>query len=157
MLSVVLEFWEKTLWAAPQKGFPRSLTHGEAGATAMANPDRNSQILLKRKIQIYNELYRFTSSHCTDCERSGCACKDTICAHVELINLKRGVKIERTNHELRFIGCKGCVVPPHLRETCTLYLCEKSQKRADFDRARYEKLIRISAQIEWRLMERGVC
>lgn len=111
-----------------------------------------SQVLLKRKEQIFNELYRFTSSQCGDCKQSGCACKDTICAHVENVNLKRGVKIERTTHALRFIGCKGCVVPPHLRETCTLYLCEKAQRRPDFDRVRYAKLIRISSKIEWRLM-----
>lgn len=112
-----------------------------------------SQALLKRKEQIFNELYRFTSAQCGECEQSGCACKDSICAHVEDVNLKRGVKIERTPHALRFIGCKGCVVPPHLRETCTLYLCEKAQRKPDFDRDRYEKLLRISSKIEWRLME----
>lgn len=103
-------------------------------------------------MQIFNELYRFTSSQCGECELSGCACKDSICAHVESVNLKRGVNIERSAHALRFIGCNGCLVPPHLRETCTLYLCEKSQRKPDFDSARYEKLKRISARIEWRLM-----
>ena len=112
-----------------------------------------SQILLKRKAQIFGELYRFTYAQCGECEQSGCACKDSICEHVEKMNLARGVKIERTAHPLRFIGCRGCVVPPHLRETCTLYLCEKAQRKPGFDRARFEKLKRISAKIEWRLME----
>lgn len=109
--------------------------------------------LLERKARIYEALYRFTYDQCGECEESGCACKDTICQHVEAQNLKRGVKIERTKHQLRFIGCKGCVVPPHLRETCTIYLCEKAQKKPGFDRNRYEKLKRIAAKIEWRLME----
>jgi hypothetical protein len=110
------------------------------------------QTLLKRKKQIFDELYRFTSNQCGECEQSGCACKDSICQHVERVNLQRGVAIRRSNHALRFIGCNGCLVPPHLRETCTLYLCEKAQNKPDFDRERYDKLKRISAKIEWRLM-----
>lgn len=112
-----------------------------------------SQTLLKRKIQIFAELYRFTTAQCGECEESGCACKDTICQHVESVNLARGVKIERTLHKLRFIGCSGCVVPPHLRETCTIYLCEKAQRKPSFDRERYAQLKRISEKIEWRLMQ----
>jgi hypothetical protein len=112
-----------------------------------------SQHLLNRKKQIFNEIYRFTVNQCGECEQSGCACKDSICRHVEEVNLKRNVKVERTTHALRFIGCNGCVVPPHLRETCTIYLCEKAQRKPDFDRDRYEKLKRISAKIEWRLMQ----
>ena len=112
-----------------------------------------SQHLLNRKERIYNEIYRFTSAQCGECEQSGCACKDSICRHVESVNLQRNVKVPRTTHELRFIGCGGCVVPPHLRETCTIYLCEKAQGKSGFDQLRYEKLKRISAKIEWRLME----
>ncbi|MGE0633362.1 MAG: hypothetical protein AB7O96_13195 [Pseudobdellovibrionaceae bacterium] len=111
-----------------------------------------SQILLKRKKQIFDEIYRFTASQCNDCEQSGCACKDSICEHVEKINIERGVRLERGNHKLRFIGCNGCVVPPHLRETCTLYLCDKAKQSPSFNRSRYEKLTRISEKIEWRLM-----
>jgi hypothetical protein len=112
-----------------------------------------SEHLLKRKQQIYSEIYRFTSAQCGECEQSGCACKDSICRHVEEVNLKRGVRVEHTGHALRFIGCKGCMVPPHLRETCTIYLCEKAQNKPDFDRSRYEKLKRISSKIEWQLMK----
>lgn len=112
-----------------------------------------SQTLLKRKKQIFNELYRFTASQCDQCEQTGCACKDSICQHVENVNLKRGVQIERTHHRLRFIGCKGCVVPPHLRETCTIYLCEKAQRQPTFNHRRYEQLKRITEKIEWRLMQ----
>lgn len=112
-----------------------------------------SQLLLKRKKQIFDEIYRFTFAQCGDCEQSGCACKDSICEHVESVNLKRGIKFERGSHALRFIGCNGCVVPPHLRETCTLYLCDKAKQKPTFDRKRYEKLMRISAKLEWRLMQ----
>lgn len=111
-----------------------------------------SVILAERKKRILEEIFRFTTSQCGDCERTGCACKDTICQHVEEVNLKRGVTIERRSHTLRFIGCQGCVVPPHLRETCTIYLCDKARAKPDFDRDRYEKLMRICSQIEWRIM-----
>ena len=111
-----------------------------------------SAILQKRKKQLYDEIYRFTASQCGDCEQSGCACKDSICAHVEKVNRERGVLIQHGSHALRFIGCNGCLVPPHLRETCTLYLCEKAKQNPNFDRRRYEKLMRLSAKLEWRIM-----
>lgn len=111
-----------------------------------------SQLLLSRKKQIFEEIYRFTASQCNDCEQSGCACKDSICAHVEKINQSRNINIEHGTHALRFIGCNGCAVPPHLRETCTLYLCDKAKRSPTFDRLRYLKLMRISEKIEWRLM-----
>ncbi len=111
-----------------------------------------SQLLLKRKKQIFDEIYRFTTSQCGDCEQSGCACKDSICAHVEKVNRERGVHIQHGSHALRFIGCSGCLVPPHLRETCTLYLCEKAKQKPNFNRSRYEKLMRISEKLEWRIM-----
>lgn len=109
--------------------------------------------LSKRKKQIFDEIYRFTASQCSDCEQTGCACKDSICAHVESVNLSRGIKIKHGPHKLRFIGCNGCKVPPHQRETCTLYLCDKAKQSPNFDRTRYEKLMRISSKIEWRLMQ----
>lgn len=109
--------------------------------------------LFKRKETLYRLLYEFTFGQCGFCVQSGCACKDRICQHVEEQNARRGVKVETTGHALRFIGPKGCVVPPHLRETCTIYLCEKAQSKSDFDKRRYEKLKRLCALIDWRLME----
>jgi hypothetical protein len=111
-----------------------------------------SEHLQRRKIHFFRQLYEFTFNQCGECVNSGCACKDRICQHVEEQAAKRGIRLERTQHRLRFIGCSGCVVPPHLRETCTIYLCEKAQRKPDFDRARYEKLKRICAEIDWRLM-----
>jgi hypothetical protein len=107
----------------------------------------------KRKIQAYKELYQFTFNQCGQCVESGCACKDSICQHVEERAKKNGTVLKREAHALRFIGCNGCVVPPHQRETCTIYLCERAQKKSDFNRDRYEQLKRIVAKIEWRLME----
>ena len=106
----------------------------------------------RRKVRFYRELYEFTFNQCGECVESGCACKDRICQHVEAQALKRGTKLERTRHSLRFIGCQGCVVAPHVRETCTIYLCEKAQNKTGFDSARYEKLKRICAKTDWRLM-----
>ena len=109
--------------------------------------------LYMRKIRLYRELFNFTFGQCGFCVQSGCACKDRICQHVEEQAASRGVKLERTGHSLRFIGRQGCVVPPHLRETCTIYLCERAQTRAGFDRDRYLRLKVLCSKVDWRLME----
>jgi hypothetical protein len=111
------------------------------------------QRLYRRKVHFYRALYEFTFNQCGHCVESGCACKDRICQHVEEQAARQGVRLERTSHALRFIGPNGCVVPPHLRETCTIYLCGQAQQKSSFDRARYEKLKRICSKIDWRLME----
>jgi hypothetical protein len=111
------------------------------------------QHIYRRKIRFYRELYEFTFGQCGFCVESGCACKDRICQHVEEQAAKQDIRLERTTHALRFIGPKGCIVPPHLRETCTVYLCGQAQKKTDFNHARYEKLKRICARIDWRLMQ----
>jgi hypothetical protein len=107
----------------------------------------------RRKQHFFKLLYEFTNGQCGECSESGCACKDRICQHVEEHAFKKGLKFEHTGHALRFIGQHGCVIPPHLRETCTIYLCEKAQKKPDFDSKRYAKLKRICARIEWQMME----
>jgi hypothetical protein len=102
---------------------------------------------------MYNCLYEFTKGQCGACVESGCACKDRICLHVEEQAAKRGVRFPHTGHALRFIGPQGCIVPPHLRETCTIYLCRPALDRPGFDRERYEKIKRVCARIDWQLME----
>jgi hypothetical protein len=108
--------------------------------------------LYRHKVKAYRWLYEFTKSQCSDCARTDCACKDTICAHVEAQARLQGVNLTRTPHRLRFIGCSGCVVPPHLRETCTIYLCEKAQNAPHFQAQRYERLKKLCAKIEVKLM-----
>lgn len=109
--------------------------------------------LLKRKKALFDGMYRFTQTSCTSCSLSGCACKDTICAHVEEQALKRGHVFPHGTHRLRFIGEGGCVVPPHLRETCTIYLCDGAMRAPTFARDRYARLKRLIERVEWRLME----
>ena len=109
--------------------------------------------LERRKRILYRAMYDFTQTQCTACSDSGCACKDTICAHVDEQNQKCGRIYPRGTHPLRFIGCAGCVVPPHRRETCTIYLCAPALAAPDFDRARYDRLKHLIARVEWRLME----
>lgn len=111
------------------------------------------EILQKQKVRAYRKLYEFTKSQCHDCSKTDCACKDTICAHVEKQANQQGIKLTRTSHKLRFIGCQGCVVAPHLRETCTIYLCEPAQTRSDFPMQIYERLKNICAKIEYKIME----
>jgi hypothetical protein len=98
-------------------------------------------------------MYEFTFGACGACVESGCACKDRICQHVEEQAARSGHRFERQNHPIRFIGPKGCVVPPHLRETCTLYICGKAREKTSFDRERYDRLLRVCEKIEWQLME----
>lgn len=109
--------------------------------------------LLKRKAKLYRWMYEFSQNACTSCSQTGCACKDSICAHVEQEARKRGHEFPHTGHKLRFIGCAGCVVPPELRETCTLYICEPAMARPEFDRETYKRLMRAITLLEWRLME----
>lgn len=110
------------------------------------------QTLLNRKINAYRWLYEFTFGQCGDCVSSGCACKDSICSHVESVALKRGVVLARCQHPLRFIGATGCTVAPHLRETCTIYLRQKAQNKPGFDKERYERLKALCQSLDWKLM-----
>lgn len=109
--------------------------------------------LLKRKERIYKMMYEFTFDSCGACVQTNCACKDRICQHVEEQAAKSGHRFEKQNHPIRFIGPGGCVVPPHLRETCTLYLCGKAREKTSFDRDRYSRLLKACEKIEWQLME----
>lgn len=110
------------------------------------------ETLYRRKVRAYQWLYEFTYGQCGECANSGCACKDSICAHVEGQARCRGIKLKTGSHSLRFIGEGGCLVPPHLRETCTIYLCEKAQNKSGFDRRRYERLKNLCAKLDWTLM-----
>lgn len=107
--------------------------------------------LYKRKVRAYQWLYDFTAQ-CDQCAVSGCACKDSICAHVQEQNKKAGVELKTGQNRLRFIGESGCMVPPHLRETCTFYLCDYAQKKTGFDSKLYERLKNLCQKIDWKLM-----
>jgi hypothetical protein len=116
------------------------------------NAEAQLHNLTRHKVKAYRWLYEFTASACTDCALTDCACKDTICQHVERQAGLKGMKFSHTGHRLRFIGCGGCVVPPHLRETCTIYLCARAQEKPQFRRRRYEKLKKLCSVIEEKLM-----
>jgi hypothetical protein len=118
----------------------------------MTVPERLAK-LNQQKIKAYRWMYEFTASACTDCAQTDCACKDSICAHVESQAARQGETFSHTGHRLRFIGCEGCVVPPHLRETCTIYLCASAQEKPDFRRRRYEELKKLCSKIELAIME----
>ncbi len=112
--------------------------------------------LSQHKVNAYRWLYEFSQDQCSKCEETGCACKDSICQHVEEQALKKGVRFQHTGHSLRFIGCKGCkgcVVPPHLRETCTIYLCASALQNPLFQKVRYERLKNLCAVIDAKIMD----
>ena len=116
-------------------------------------------ILYRHKIKAYRWLYEFTQGMCGDCAQTDCACKDSICAHVQTQAARAGLELKPGGHpRLRFIGCSGCVVEPHLRETCTIYLCKPAQDAEGFPHQRYERLKALCAKIDWKLMasEAGV-
>ncbi|GEM_PF-1794909 len=114
---------------------------------------RRFEILYGRKIKLFKRLYEFTFNQCGKCVESGCACKDRICQHVEEQAARMGnLRFQHTGHALRFIGQSGCVVAPHLRETCTIFLCEKAQAKSGFDQKTYLKIKKICAAIDWELM-----
>ena len=113
---------------------------------------RRRSLLKRQKIKAYRLLYEFTRSRCSDCARTDCACKDTICQHVQEQARRQGVELAPTGHRLRFIGCGGCVVPPHLRETCTIYLCRPSLEAPDFPARQYERLKTLCSRIDEKLM-----
>lgn len=109
--------------------------------------------LSRRKTLAYGWLYDFTHAACDACAQTDCACKDSICAHVQSGLRARGVEIPETGARLRFLGCAGCVVPPHLRETCTIYLCAPARAKPGFDRDRYDRLVRLCEKIDYQIME----
>lgn len=109
--------------------------------------------LYRWKVKLYKELYLFTNGQCGFCVSSGCACKDRICLHVEEQAKRRGHTFAHTGHALRFIGTQGCIIPPHLRETCTIYLCDKAQTKPGFDQTKYKRLKDLCSKVDWSLME----
>lgn len=112
-----------------------------------------SRTLWARKKLIYRWLYELTFNSCGMCVESGCACKDRICGHVEDQAAKRGVQLTRGDHpSLRFIGPRGCTVAPHLRETCTIYVCSKAQEKPGFDHTTYRRLRDVAAKLDWEIM-----
>lgn len=112
-----------------------------------------AEIWRRQKVRIYRLLYEFTQAQCSDCAITDCACKDSICAHVEAEAKKCGVQFPKQGGRLRYLGCSGCVVPPHWRETCTIYLCESAQSQVNFPRAKYARLRDICARLEWKLLQ----
>ncbi len=129
------------------------LRHANQSMGRYILPMPRLEILQQQKIRAYRRLFEFTKSQCQDCSKTDCACKDTICAHVEEQAKQRGISLPRTSHKLRFIGCHGCVVAPHLRETCTIYLCAPAQARSDFPALTYQRLKAICAKIDYKIME----
>lgn len=119
----------------------------------MANVLDRYRRIYRWKVKLYRALYEFTKNQCGACVESGCACKDRICSHVEEQARKRGLEFRHTGHALRFIGPAGCVVPPHLRETCTIYLCGPAVERPGFSSERYKRLKDLCGKIDWILME----
>lgn len=119
------------------------------------NPEITARYLhyYRRKVRFYRHLYQFTFAQCGACVGTGCACKDRICQHVEEQARRRGIELKPVGKGVRFIGPRGCVVPPHLRETCTIYICDSAQRKNSFERRRYEKLKSICNRIDWKMME----
>lgn len=78
--------------------------------------------------QFYGHIATHTSKVCgAPCGRPGFCCKPEFCeATARYAREAFDVQLPRTKHpELPFMGQHGCTVPPHLRPTCSIYVCEK--------------------------------
>jgi hypothetical protein len=150
MSSRLLPIWSKnTILLALRSS---SKTRQCGGKLSVSRSTRYKS-LWERKRKAYRWLYEFTFGACGFCVSSGCACKDRICQHVAEQADKVGLSFSTGTKAVRFIGENGCVIPPHLRETCTTYLCDKAQKGSDFDRDRYARLKKLCHDLDWKLME----
>lgn len=71
------------------------------------------------------EMYEMTNAECKKCKVPFSCCSSEYCEQADDYSQEQGVILQKTDHPtLPFMGPKGCIVPPHLRPTCTIYTCD---------------------------------
>lgn len=74
---------------------------------------------------LWNEMYEMTNKECGKCRAPYSCCSPEYCEQADDYSQEHGVILQRTGHlKLPFMGPNGCIVPPHLRPTCTVYTCD---------------------------------
>lgn len=100
--------------------------------------------LLELEIEHLKKLHKLTSGACGNCEefqnkKSQC-CAPIACDFSELSAHALGYTPTPTNHPtLRYMGEKGCVIPPQYRPHCTSYVCASILRDNKYNNE-YEKL-----------------
>lgn len=74
--------------------------------------------------QLYQEMYEHTRDECKGCRVPHACCSLEMCEFSDAFAQEQGIKIEKVEGPLPFMGVNGCVVPPHLRPLCTVHTCD---------------------------------
>lgn len=94
----------------------------------MLSPAHREKFLRDELADLYQQMSELTNPECAhSCRVPRSCCSPEYCELAEDIAeeyWKIDLSQMRTEHPtLPFMGPKGCVVPPHLRPSCTLHTC----------------------------------
>lgn len=79
----------------------------------------------QKLIDLYQQMYELTRPECDKCRAPRSCCSPEYCDLAEEVAAERGVQLIATKHPtLKFMGANGCIVPPHLRQLCTVHTCD---------------------------------
>ena len=119
---------------------------------------------MPKLIELYKEMAELTLPKCVECPNllPHRCCDRMYCDLVDMMAKDSGAELPApTGHPtLTYMGKNGCVVPPHLRPTCTVHVCSMNSMailynktgEGMFDRTvdvpRTEKYFELREQIE---------
>ncbi|MCZ6843227.1 MAG: hypothetical protein O7G32_10405 [SAR324 cluster bacterium] len=97
-----------------------------ASAAGPGGPSTPGAPSLDDLIDKYQEMADLTKPMCMqDCPEPGGCCDARYCDAAEARAGEFGVQLPRQRHEtLKYMGPRGCVVPPYLRPLCAVHVCE---------------------------------
>lgn len=81
---------------------------------------------MKRMEELWKEMAEMTLEKCRRiCHNLGSCCEAAYCEIAEEQAKVVGVVLQRTGNKVPFLDAEGkCVVPPHLRQLCSLHQCK---------------------------------
>ena len=81
---------------------------------------------MKTEEELWQEMAAMTLAKCRQtCHSLGSCCETAYCEIAEQQAKQAGVVLERTGNAVPFLDDDGkCVVPPHLRQMCSLHQCK---------------------------------
>ena len=79
-----------------------------------------------KTIKLWKDMYDLTYNKCKEtCNNLGSCCSEEYCLMAEKFAEENGIILEHIKGgKLPFLGPNGCIVPPHLRQLCTLHQCK---------------------------------
>lgn len=74
----------------------------------------------------YRRIADLTLPRCMEqCHEPGACCAPRYCDLAEARAIEFGVSLPLQRHgKLKYMGPRGCVVPPHLRPLCAVHVCD---------------------------------